>query len=63
MFGLPQADGCAKHGDIGMRVNYSKHEMSPITYDQKVPKKPRYLKILKSINFVSKKEYKVILRV
>ena len=34
-----------------------------VPYDQKVPKKPRYLKILKSINFVSKKEYKVILRV
>ena len=36
---------------------------SNVPYDQKVPKKPWYLKILKSINFVSKKEYKVILRV
>ena len=39
------------------------YRASNVPYDQKVPKKPRYLKILKSINFVSKKEYKVILRV
>ena len=35
--------------------------MSPVT--KKYPKKPWYLKILKSINFVRKKEYKEILRV
>ena len=60
MYGLLQADGCAKHCDIGMSQLY---KASNVPFDQKVPKKPRYLKILKSINFVIRKEYKVILRV
>ena len=39
------------------------YKASNVPYDQKVPKKPGYLKILKSIDLVCKKEYKVILRV
>ena len=39
------------------------YKASNVPFDQKVPKKNGYLKILKSINFVRKKEYKEILRV
>ena len=57
--------GCHRQMDVqNMVTGMSQlYKASNVPFDQKVPKKPRYLKILKSINFVIRKEYKVILRV
>ena len=38
------------------------YKASYVPYDQKVPKNTGYLKLLKIIDLVCKKEYKVILR-